>query len=162
MTSRLGAAKYCLAGGLVSPMAASSDKPPPTRHARAGMPPPSGTAAGSVSRAPRPAINGSATITPCRVLSDPWGIRWPSQAFAAASAPQTLAAPSVKAGSKTGLELVAVRMAPMQSRPQMEAWRYNSTRACLTDGGIGLLGSKSTAGAGGIGGAGPAGEFVTC
>jgi len=128
VTSLPGGVKYCLAGGVVSAIAAASDKPPPTRHARAGTAPPSGTASGSTSSAPRQAITGSTTITICRVLPDPRDVRWPSQAFAPASAPQGPAAPSVKAGSNQGPELVMLRIAPTQSRPQMRAWRYKSAR----------------------------------
>jgi len=123
-----GMVKYCLAGGCISTITAARDKPPPTRLGMARMAPPGMTDI-SVSSAPRQAMSVSTTITPWRVLSDPRDIRWPSQVFAPASAPQVPAAPMVKAGPDQGLELVAFTMAATQSSPQIEAWRYKSARA---------------------------------
>jgi hypothetical protein len=74
-------------------------------------------------------MNDSTAITAFRVRSDPWGIRRPSQAFADASTPRTLAAAVDKAGSNQGLGLAEMTMELTASRLLIEAWRHNSARA---------------------------------
>lgn len=139
MTLLLRLAKCRLAGGLVSPIAATRDMLPPKKPAQNGIKPPSRLAVRKHSTPPRQAIKHSTTITACLVPKDRRDIRLPSQAFAPARA-ATPAAPSAKAGacwSSCSAELAEVAdhaegpssMATTQIRPQMEAWNYRSPRA---------------------------------
>src|SRR5262249_41119563 len=129
VTPLLGLAKYCLAGGLVSDIAATSDKMPPPKPAQNGIKPPSRLAVSRHRTAPKPAIKHSTTITVCRVLTDRRDIRLPSQAFAPARAAVTPDAPKAKAESCTKGEPPGVAdlaenarsMATTHIKPQIEA-----------------------------------------